>query len=66
MSTTQYACVDDPSPALPGDCVAWIAVEPPFWTMSDTDQALVGFAIVGVWAAAWGFRMLANFLLSNR
>ena len=62
--STEFHCVDDPPAASPGDCVTWEAVEvqPAFTDLDVAGAQSLAVAILGVWAVAWAFRVLARFV----
>lgn len=59
-----YVCTDTPPPALPADCVAWQAqpFEPSPFSLSVEQAQGLAVSILGVWAIAWVFRVIARLI----
>lgn len=57
-----YVCEDQPSPVDPSACVVWVAqpYQPSPFALTLPEAQSIGLAILGVWAVAFGIRVLAR------
>lgn len=51
--------------ACPASATCVLMSPPVFTALTVEDGAQLGFSIVGVWAVAWGFRVLARALMTS-